>query len=87
MINEIAIGVSTATIITCLATVAKHIINSDKHPDKKELVSRNECDIKHKGLEDCIESKITALHDKVDTFREDVRISFENVKDLIKNGG
>ena len=85
MIDQIAIGVSTAIIIGCMAVVAKHIMNDEKHPDKKELMPRSECDVRHKGLEDCVESKITALHDKVDTFREDVRTGFEDVKDLIRN--
>lgn len=86
MVNEIAIGVSTAIIIGCMATVAKHILNDTKHPDKKEFMPRNECDVRHKGLEDCVEGKITALHDKVDIFREDVKSEFADIKTLIRNG-
>jgi hypothetical protein len=85
MMNEVVISVSTAIIVGCMAIMTKHIMNTDKHPDRNELMPRSECDTRHKGLEDCMEGKITALHDKVDTFREDVKTGFEDVKDLIRN--
>jgi len=85
MLNEIVTPVSAAIIISCITVVARHIMNADKHPDKKELVPHSECDARHKGLDDCIESKITALHDKIDIFRKDVKGEFRSMRDLIQN--
>ena len=84
MLNEIIIPVSAAIVIGCIVTIAKHITNDKKHPDKAEIVFKDVCDIKHKGLEDCFESKISALNDKVETFRLDVKTEFAEVKDLIR---
>ena len=85
MINEIAIAVSSAIIIGCMATIAKHIINLDKHPQRQDIVFKDVCETKHQGLTNCIEGKITALDDKFETFREDIKSDFTEVKELIRN--
>ena len=85
MINEITIAVSSAIIIGCIVSIAKHISNSDKHPNKQSIVFKDVCETKHQGLTNCIEGKINSLDDKFETFREDVKSEFAEVKELIRS--
>lgn len=79
MVNEIIIIVSAAIIIGCMATIAKHIINNERHPAKKDIVFRDVCEPKMKGLKDCLEAKIDGLTDLT-------KQGFESLKELIKDG-
>lgn len=78
MTNEIVIVVSSATIIACMATVAKHIINNDRHPAKKDIVFKDVCEPKMVGLRDCFEAKIDGL-------TELTKQGFDSLGELIKN--
>lgn len=68
-----------------IGTIARHVTNSDRHPAKKDIVFEKVCKEKHDGLDDCIEGKIQRLDEKFDTFREDVKGEFAEVKALIRS--
>ncbi len=85
MTTEIFIGVAVVLITGVVATVARHITNPDRHPDKTDIVYKDVCEIKHKSIEDCFEGKIMALDEKFDNFRNDIKDNFKEIKDLIKS--
>ena len=86
MTNEIITYVLGAIIVGTIFSITRHIINTDKHPCKKDIVYKDVCDTKHKGLDDCIEGKINSLDQKFEIMREDMKEGFRDVKQLIKNG-
>jgi hypothetical protein len=86
----------TGTLITgALITMAlafagclgKHLINSQKHPCKKDIVFKEVCQSDMKGLEDCVESEIKNLNNRITELKQDVKDGFAGLQNLIKNGG
>ena len=57
-----------------------HSSNTDRHPAKKDIVFKDVCDPKMKGLQDCIEAKLEGLEKLVQQ-------GFDNLESLVKNGG
>jgi len=57
-----------------------HVSNTDRHAGKKDLVFKDVCEPKMKGLEDCVEIKIEGL-------KELMNQRFDNLERLVRNGG
>jgi len=57
-----------------------HSSNTDRHPAKKDLVFKDVCEPKMKGLEDCIEAKL-------DGFEKLMKQHFDNLEKLIRSNG
>lgn len=79
MIAQIATRtvILTATLISgaiggCYIFVFKHLSNSERHPNKKDVVFRDVCDERQKNIET-----------KFDNLKEDLA----EIKDLIRNNG
>lgn len=65
-------------IIGVYTALNKHTSNPKKHVCSDDVVFRDVCDVRHKGLEDCIEAKLETLETKIDE-------GFKRVEGLIKN--
>ena len=48
----------------------KHLSNGNKHPSKKEMVSREVCKSERKRIEDCIESAMKLQIERLNTLTE-----------------
>lgn len=57
-----------------------HVSNTGRHPDKKDLVFKDVCEPKMKGLGDCAEREIKAL-------RELMNQRFDSLERLVRNNG
>ena len=68
-----------------IIAIIKHTTNSTKHPCKKDVVFVDVCREKMKGQEDCVESELRAVNEKVDSLKVDMRTGFKEVKDLIRS--
>jgi hypothetical protein len=58
----------------------KHASNTGRHPDKKDIVFKDVCEPKMKGLEDCITKDVGAL-------KELMNQRFDSLENLVKKNG
>ena len=76
---EILIPVASI-IIGLFYALYTHVSNTGRHPEKKDLVFKEVCEPKMKGLSDCAEREIKAL-------KELMTQRFDNLEKLVRNGG
>ena len=75
------IALTVTPILGFIGWVTKHITNSQKHPCKKDIVFKDVCDAK----QDCIESEIKNINNRLDDIKADMKDGFGRVERLIKN--
>jgi hypothetical protein len=73
-------------IIGVYIWVATHISNRKRHPNAEELVYQRNCELRSKGIEDCIEIEIKNIHAKIEEHHSFNKSQFSEIKELIKNG-
>jgi len=81
----LVIGVGITVCLALAGWLARHITNNNKHPCKSDIVVKDVCEIKHKGLEDCIENQLKSHTQRLDELRLDMKEAFTEIKVLIKN--
>lgn len=69
-------------ILGFIGWVTKHMTNSKKHPCKSDIVFKDVCEAK----QDCIESEIKNINNRLDDIKVDMKDGFGRVERLIKNG-
>ena len=78
-------GILLFIITGAIAWIACHITNSEKHPCKKDVVYKDVCEVKSKNLEDCLENEVRESKERYAELKEDMRLGFDEIKQLIKN--
>ena len=87
-------GILTAGIATAWGLISKHLINSEKHPCKDDLVFRDVChergkanDQAHEVLSSRIQATMKRSDEKHVDLKEYCRSEFSEIKTLIRQNG
>ena len=74
-------------IIGVYVWVARHITARKKHPCADNVVYRDVCESERRRIDDCIEGAERRTEQRFKEVKDDMRNGFNEVKELIKNGG
>jgi len=84
------IGPILAGLVGLYGFVLKHLSNTDRHTDKKDIVYKDVCKAERNRLEDCIEGTMNLLNERTASIEKAVNAanktttkSIDEVKDLL----
>jgi len=70
-------------IIALFGLIIKHLSNTDKHPNKKNIVYRDKCNERTQRIEEKIEATEKNLCTKIDNLDKQIEDHHKELKNLI----
>jgi len=92
-VDTVTIGVfgAVAGCYVCIVGVVwkvfEHVYQKDRHPAAKDIVFRDVCEARHKGMDNTWQAELSAMNMRIDDLKGEMQRGFAHLEGSIKASG